>query len=157
MKLQVWDTAGQEQFHSVASSYYRSAHGIMLLYDITSAESFMHVSKWVNNISSNAPTSVKQILIGNKCDMEENKRVIESSRGKMLAEELDMPFLETSAKTDTNVDAAFEAITELIMDGMAEREEGSGLRRETERKPSDVVELNASFKRKSKCCQSASV
>ena len=94
IKLQIWDTAGQEQFHSVATSYYRNAHGIILLYDITSAESFIHVTKWVNSISKNAPTGVKQLLIGNKCDMEDNRRVIERDRGQALAEELDMPFLE---------------------------------------------------------------
>ena len=144
VKLQVWDTAGQEQFHSVASSYYRNAHGIMLVYDITSAESFIHISKWVGNISSNAPTNVKQILIGNKCDMEENKRVIEKNRGKALSDELDMPFLETSAKTNTNVDAAFEAITKLIMEG-----EDLGVK---DGKTNDVVHLNAGPKKKHKCC-----
>lgn len=150
VKLQIWDTAGQEQFHSVASSYYRNSHGIMLIYDITSAESFIHISKWVNNISTNAPTNVKQVLLGNKCDTEENKRVIEKNRGKTLAEELDMPFLETSAKTDTNVDVAFELITQLIMEGDTERREAV----------EDVVNLNGGSSggggggKKPKCCQS---
>lgn len=144
VKLQVWDTAGQEQFHSVASSYYRNAHGIMLVYDITSAQSFIHISKWVGNICSNAPTNVKQILIGNKCDIEENKRVIDKNRGKALSEELDMPFLETSAKTNTNVDAAFEAITKLIMEG-----EDVSIK---DGKTSDVVHLKPGPKKKHKCC-----
>ena len=149
VKLQIWDTAGQEQFHSVASSYYRNAHGIMLIYDITSAESFIHVSKWANNISSNAPTNVAQVLLGNKSDMAENKRVIEMDRGKTLAEELNMPFLETSAKTDTNIDVAFELITQLIMEGDTENKG----------KVEDVVNLHGvggdGSKRGPKCCQSA--
>lgn len=146
VKLQIWDTAGQEQFHSVASSYYRNAHGIVLIYDITSAESFIHISKWANNVSTNAPTNVKQVLLGNKCDMEENKRVIEKDRGKTLAEELNMPFLETSAKTDINVDVAFELIAQLIMEGDADQGE----------EVQDVVNLNAGgSKKKRKCCQSS--
>jgi small GTP-binding protein len=146
VKLQIWDTAGQEQFHSVASSYYRNAHGIMLIYDITSAESFIHISKWVGNISSNAPTNVKQVLIGNKSDMEENRRVIEKNRGRTLAEELNMPFLETSAKTDTNVDVAFEVITQLIMEGNMEKEEVN-----------DVVDLKGDVanNKKTRCCRSS--
>lgn len=152
VKLQIWDTAGQEQFHSVATSYYRNAHGIMLIYDITSAQSFIHISKWVSNISNNAPTNVKQVLLGNKCDMEENKRVIEKDRGKTLAEELNMPFLETSAKADTNIDVAFELITQMIMEGDTERREAV----------EDVVNLNGGSvkgggsSRKKKCCQSSS-
>lgn len=121
VKLQIWDTAGQEQFHSVASSYYRNAHGIMLIYDISSAQSFIHISKWVTNISKNAPTHVKQVLVGNKCDVEEGKRVIEKARGSMLAQELDMPFLETSAKSNVNIDTVFELITMLIMESDAEK------------------------------------
>lgn len=122
VKLQIWDTAGQDKFHSVAASYYRNAHGIMLLYDITSADSFMHISKWVNNISKNAPGEVKQILIGNKCDIPENKRVIEEERGRELARELDMPFLETSAKEGVNVDEAFEVVAKLIMERDKQKE-----------------------------------
>lgn len=143
VKLQIWDTAGQEQFHSVASSYYRNAHGIMLIYDITSAESFIHISKWASNISTNAPTNVKQVLVGNKSDMGDNKRVIEKDRGKTLADELNMPFLETSAKTNTNVDVAFQLMTQLIMEGNMEKEE------EVE----DTVNLHGgSSKKRKKCC-----
>lgn len=151
IKLQIWDTAGQEQFLSVASSYYRNAHGIMLVYDISSAESFIHISKWVNNISTNAPTEVRQVLIGNKCDVEESKRVIEKDRGRMLAQELDMPFLETSAKLDKNIDTAFELVTMMIMEADAERE------KERKRKSDDVLNLhfdepNQTNKKKPKCC-----
>lgn len=146
IKLQIWDTAGQEQFHSVASSYYRNAHGIMLIYDITNAQSFIHVTKWVNNISKNSPSSIKQLLIGNKCDTDESKRVIEKDRGSILAQELDMPFLETSAKMDVNIDAAFELITKLIMDGDLERVRKDSIELRRSNDSSDSV------KKKTKCC-----
>lgn len=146
IKLQIWDTAGQEQFHSVASSYYRNAHGIMLIYDITNAQSFIHVTKWVNNISKNSPSSIKQLLIGNKCDTDESKRVIEKDRGSTLAQELDMPFLETSAKMDVNIDAAFELITKLIMDGDLERVRKDSIEVRRSNDSSDSV------KKKTKCC-----
>lgn len=150
VKLQIWDTAGQEQFHSVASSYYRNAHGIMLIYDISSAESFIHISKWVANIGKNAPTNVKQVLIGNKCDVEEGKRVIEKDRGTMLAKELDMPFIETSAKANINIDTIFELLTVLIMESDVEKN----------KEQLDVVRLtetDETRKKKQKgCCKQSS-
>lgn len=146
VKLQIWDTAGQEQFHSVASSYYRNAHGIMLVYDVTRPESFIHISKWVNNIGANAPTNVKRVLIGNKCDVPEAKRAIEHERGVVLAEELDMPFIETSAKEDVNVNLAFETIALMIMEGEDERE----------KEKEGTVQLNGNGPtdggKKHKCC-----
>lgn len=153
VKLQIWDTAGQEQFHSVASSYYRNAHGIMLIYDISSAESFNHISKWVTNISKNAPTNVKQLLVGNKCDVAEGNRVIDKERGTLLAKELDMPFIETSAKADINIDTIFDQITTLIMEADDQKAK--------EQQKKDVVDLSnesdESRKRKQKtCCKQAS-
>lgn len=127
IKLQIWDTAGQEQFHSVATSYYRNAHGIMLIYDVSKADSFVHITRWVNNISKNSPTDVKQVLVGNKCDVEDNMRVIEKERGTLLAKELDMPFVETSAKADVNVDVVFELLATMIMEASARKEEVPGL------------------------------
>lgn len=153
VKLQVWDTAGQERFHSVATSYYRNAHGIMLIYDVSKAESFLHITKWVNNISKNSPTNVKLILIGNKCDIEDNMRVIERERGTMLAQELNMPFLETSAKLDLNVGTAFELLTTAIMEEGSKREEEEDVGNGT----AGNLHLNRhkedSNVKKHKCCQ----
>ena len=150
VKLQVWDTAGQEQFHSVASSYFRNAHGILLVYDVTSAQSFLQMSRWIERVSRIASPTVKMVLIGNKCDREESIRVIDKSKGEMLAKELDIPFLETSAKNDYNVDVMFELVTMMILETMTTKDQ------EPVNNTTDVVDLQnhseVSPEKKKKCC-----
>lgn len=148
VKLQIWDTAGQEKFQSVASSYYRNAHGIMLVYDVMDAHSFIHISKWVNNISKSASSDIRMVLIGNKCDQEDNLKVIVKDRGKSLARELEIPFIEASAMNDFNVDNAFELVTRMILERQLEKE------KETESVENEVVDLNAHdlVHGKTKCC-----
>ena len=148
VKLQVWDTAGQEQFHSVSWAYYRNAHGVMLLYDLTDVRSFLHISEWVEDIRAHAPSNIKQILIGNKCDITEAQRVIDKEKGAALAQELGIPFLETSAKMCINVEMAFEMITMDMMRSTAATEE---------RRQLDLVNLNqpkpsSSHREHKKCC-----
>lgn len=106
VKLQIWDTAGQERFRTITSSYYRGAHGIIIVYDVTEMESFTNVKQWLNEIDRYASDSVCKLLVGNKCDLVENK-VVTTEMGKALADELGIPFLETSAKDAINVEQAF--------------------------------------------------
>ena len=75
LKLQIWDTAGQERFSTITSSYYRGAHGIIVVYDVTNKESFEKVSTWMQQVSENAPKGVVSVLVGNKTDLT-NKRVV---------------------------------------------------------------------------------
>ncbi|KAL5975563.1 WD40 repeat protein [Asimina triloba] len=106
IKLQIWDTAGQERFRTITSSYYRGAHGIIIVYDVTDQESFNNVKQWLNEIDRYASDSVNKLLVGNKCDMTANK-VVSYEAGKALADEIGIPFLETSARNATNVEQAF--------------------------------------------------
>jgi len=106
IKLQIWDTAGQERFRTITTAYYRGAMGILLVYDVTDEKSFMSIRNWIANVDQFAQDSVNRILIGNKCDMT-TKKVVEYSAGKALADEFGIRFLETSAKSSTNVDEAF--------------------------------------------------
>jgi len=110
IKLQIWDTAGQEKFRTITTAYYRGAMGILLVYDVTDEQSFLNVRNWIRSIEENAPDNVEKILIGNKCDMV-NDRVISTETGRELAEEYGIKFLEASAKTDTNVSEIFTCIT----------------------------------------------
>lgn len=98
-----WDTAGQERFRTITSSYYRGAHGIIIVYDITDRESFDNVKQWLNEIDRYACENVNKLLVGNKCDME-SKRQVEYEEAKAFADERGIPFLETSAKDATNVE-----------------------------------------------------
>ena len=133
VKLQIWDTAGQERFRTITTAYYRGAMGILLVYDVTDERSFnsMHtctrrsapflswhcqwltrglctidIRTWFSNVEQHATEGVNKILIGNKCDWEE-KRVISIEQGQALADELGVPFMEVSAKSNINVEKAF--------------------------------------------------
>lgn len=104
VKLQLWDTAGQERFRTITPSYYRSAHGIIVVYDVTDQESFNSVKTWLSEIDKLASSNVSKLLVGNKCDL---IRVVDSSTGREFADTMSVPFLETSAKSSINVEQAF--------------------------------------------------
>ncbi|KAJ8318795.1 hypothetical protein KUTeg_003886 [Tegillarca granosa] len=109
VKLQIWDTAGQERFRSVTHAYYRDAHALLLLYDVTNKASFDNIRAWLGEINEYAQEDVVIMLLGNKSDMG-GERVIRIEDGERLAKEYGVAFMETSAKLGTNVDLAFMAV-----------------------------------------------
>ncbi|KAL5545502.1 hypothetical protein UlMin_005189 [Ulmus minor] len=98
IKLQIWDTVGQERFRTITSSYYRGAHSII--------ESFNNVKQWLNEIDRYTSENVNKLLVGNKSDLTANK-VVSYEIAKAFADEIGMPFMETSAKNATNVEQDF--------------------------------------------------
>jgi Ras-related protein Rab-1A len=106
VKLQIWDTAGQERFRTITSSYYRGAHGIIIVYDVTDMESFNNIKQWLSEIDRYASDSVCKLLVGNKCDLVDSK-VVDTETAKAFADSLGIPFIETSAKESINVEEAF--------------------------------------------------
>jgi len=106
IKLQIWDTAGQERFRTITSSYYRGAHGIIVVYDVTDQDSFNNVKQWLQEIERYASDTVCKLLVGNKSDLT-TKKVVDWTTAKEYADTLAIPFLETSAKNATNVEQAF--------------------------------------------------
>jgi len=118
IKLQIWDTAGQERFRTITSSYYRGAHGIIIVYDITDKESFDNVRQWLFEIDRYASENVCKLLVGNKSDLS-NKRAVEYEQSKSFANELNISFLETSAKKNAaNVEQAFLTMAAQIKNKM---------------------------------------
>lgn len=120
VKLQVWDTAGQESFRSITRSYYRGAAGALLVYDVSRRETFDHLQSWLEDCSENSNMNLTILLIGNKADLVD-KREVSEAEGQAFAEKHGLMFLETSAKTAHNVEEAFlktgRAIYEKIRSG----------------------------------------
>ncbi len=114
IRLEIWDTAGQERYKSIITKYYRDADGIIMIYDITNKRSFDNIRKWLPELEFNTKKEVDMILIGNKSDIEA-KREVEYQNGKQMADLLNIEFMETSAKDNTNIDKIFiNLITTII-------------------------------------------
>ncbi|XP_055845216.1 ras-related protein Rab-26 isoform X1 [Episyrphus balteatus] len=109
VKLQIWDTAGQERFRSVTHAYYRDAHALLLLYDVTNKVSFDNIRAWLVEIREYAQEDVVIMLLGNKADCGSDRQV-KREEGERLAREYNVAFMETSAKTGLNVGLAFLAV-----------------------------------------------
>ncbi|TXT15668.1 hypothetical protein VHUM_00171 [Vanrija humicola] len=125
VKLQIWDTAGQERFRTITSSYYRGAHGIIVVYDVTDSDTFSNVKQWLLEIDRYAVEGVNKLLVGNKSDLA-TKKVVDYAAAKAFADELGIPFLETSAKNATNVEQAFLTMSKQIKDRMGSSSIASG-------------------------------
>jgi len=112
VKVQIWDTAGQERFRTIAKSYYRGAHGIILVFDVTNQKTFDNIKMWVNQIKEEASSKVCVILIANKIDSEE--RVVSKEDAAALAKNYELKLYEASAKENINVTEAFQDLIENI-------------------------------------------
>ncbi|XP_068095175.1 ras-related protein Rab-3B [Hyperolius riggenbachi] len=119
VKLQIWDTAGQERYRTITTAYYRGAMGFILMYDITNEESYNAVQDWATQIKTYSWDNAQVILVGNKCDMED-ERVIPPEKGKHLADQLGFEFFEASAKENIQVKQVFERLVDIICDKMSD-------------------------------------
>ncbi|OLL24965.1 GTP-binding protein ypt2 [Neolecta irregularis DAH-3] len=144
IKLQIWDTAGQERFRTITTAYYRGAMGILLVYDTTDRKSFDNIRTWFQNVTQHASEDVNKILIGNKCDWDE-KRVVSSEEGQQLANELGIPFIEASAKTNVNVEDAFFLLARDIKKRLLDNQAEGGLM-------ASHVKLDGLQTKKHNCC-----
>jgi Ras-related protein Rab-11A len=109
VKAQIWDTAGQERYRSITSAYYKGAKGCLLVYDITRKASFETIDRWISELKSTSENNLTIILIGNKCDLE-NERQVTKIEGEEKAKYHNMAFIETSALNGTNLDKAFDLL-----------------------------------------------
>ena len=120
VKLQIWDTAGQERFRTLTSVYYRGTHGVIFVYDVTNADTFKSIKKWLHEIDQNCDR-VSRVLLGNKVDDHE-KKVVPLEEAQQFADQIGIPLYETSAKEGKNVEEVFHAITQLLLKQKLETE-----------------------------------
>ena len=112
-RIQLWDTAGQEEFQSISRGYYKSGACALVVYDITDRETFNNVSSWVEECKNNGPSTITLVLVGNKIDLED-KRQVTYEEGEDFANRNNMQFYETSALNGTNIDKLFNDTVESI-------------------------------------------
>ena len=109
IKLQIWDTPGNDRLRTIVNTFYKGAHGIILMYDVTDKRSFNELNLFINNIKNYCNNNIKVVLVGNKCDSSD--RVITEEEGKKFAEKYNIKFFETSAKTGQNINEVFQYIS----------------------------------------------
>lgn len=124
VKLQIWDSAGQERFRTLTTAYYRSAHGILLVYDVNDRETFFHIENWLQEVSRYAASDVNRVLVGNKCDIL-NKREVEYETARIYAEKLGVSFTEASAKDRTNIDKVFNIMARELVAKLGENRDAT--------------------------------
>ena len=113
VKVQIWETAGEERYRSITNAYYKGAKGSLLIYDITNKKSFENIEKWISDLKANTGDNISMILLGNKTDLEE-KRAVSIEEGKNKAEFYNITFMETSAFNGNNINEIFEELMQTI-------------------------------------------
>ena len=132
IKIQIWDTAGQEAFKSITRQYYNGAAAALLVYDVTRRETFDHIASWLEDARKYGNPNMTFMLIGNKCDQDDH-RIVSKEEGEQFAKEKGLLFMETSAKTAENIEEAFtktaEKSVQNINEGVFEvTKESSGIK-----------------------------
>ena len=118
VKIQVWDTAGQDRFRSITKNYYKGAHGIILIYDVTEQKSFDNVKNWMAQIKEEVSERVSIVLVGNKIDDEDNRK-ISTEQGESMAKDYEIMFFECSTKTGQNIDEIFNNLVKKVVENFS--------------------------------------
>ncbi len=134
VKVQLWDTAGQDKFRAITRNYYKGASGIILLFDVTNIKSFENIKKWINEIKEEISEKVSIILIGNKID-NANERKISKEQGEKLASEIGVKFFETSAKTGEGInECVFYLVKKIFENDPEVKNKGRNLKHKSNKK-----------------------
>ena len=142
IKVQIWDTAGEDRFRAITRNYYRGANGIILMYDVTDQKSFEHIRDWVEKIKEDAVEEIIIYLVGNKIDLN-NKRIITNEEGKKLAAEYNIKYYETSVKNSIGVEEVFLSLIKEMDDLFLEK---------NNKEVENPVNFNVKNKNKKNCC-----
>ena len=146
VKLQIWDTAGHEKFRTITTSYYKSAHAIIILYDITQKTSFDHIRNWITEIDKFGKQGVLKVIVGNKSDMENNRKITKEA-AENLALKYGLKSWEVSATDNTNIEEMFlDKIKTLLEKNSKIISDGSSMANNI------FLNKNGKNKKQKKCC-----
>ena len=158
-RVQIWDTAGQEFYKSITRAYYKNSACALIVYDISSKETFDNVSSWIEDCSKNASNTINMVLIGNKSDLKD-KREVNYEEGHELAEKFGIKFYETSAKTGENIQEIFADSVNDIATKLDEgyydlQKQDCGIKQGIIDRNISIERINSeiSSKHKKKCCK----
>ena len=150
IKLELWDTAGQERYKAITAAYYRGAKGAMIVYDVTSKDSFNNVDKWHNELKTKGSQDINIIMIGNKTDLEDIRHV-SSEQGQEKAHFLQIPIMETSALDASNVKESFNRLIQEMYLSVFSKSNDNNKTEKIEEGVSLKVEKNKEEEKKG-CC-----
>jgi len=122
IKLQIWDTAGQEKYRSITQNFYKNAMGVVIVFDLTDEGTFDNVRNWIRQIKNHAGENVCKLLVGNKCDIEENR--VSKEKIAEFVKETNIEYFETSAKNNININEAFYSIAKDVKSKFLKGPEG---------------------------------
>ena len=142
IKVQIWDTAGEDRFRAITKNYYRGANGILLLYDVTDQGSFDRIREWIDIIKEETSEGIIIYLVANKIDLK-NKRIITNADGKKISEEYKISYFETSAKASIGVNEVFESLVKEMDDYYLT----------AHKEQIETIHLNKKEKNKKRCCK----
>ena len=161
IKIQIWDTAGQERYRSITNAYYKGAKAAMVVYDISKRSTFDNIDKWINELKNSGDEDVFILIVGNKCDLEEQREINQEEAGKK-AEMFKCAFIETSAMQAVNIEKAFNILVENVSKKFINKENNSGKKIDDIKGDAIVLNKNDNNKendisnginKKKKCCK----
>ena len=144
IRLQIWDTAGQERFRNIAKSYFHSSDGFIIVYDISNIDSFDRLDYWIDEIKTNSQEITKMVLVGNKCDIIEERKIPKED-GQEFAKNKKIKFFEVSAKEGININESFEFLVKEILKSFSPKEN-------LKRRASKVLSTPVKMSKKRSCC-----
>jgi small GTP-binding protein len=133
IKVQIWDTAGQDRYKSITKSYIKGANGIILIYDVTKRKTFEGIQNWVKQIKEQVSSRVCVALVANKID-EKDKREVTEQEGIRLGKDIGYPFYESSAKDGINIDECFDNLIKQIIINYSDMSENNNTKLEVNKK-----------------------
>ena len=150
-KIEIWDTAGQERYKSITSAYYKGAKGAIVVYDITSEQSFRNIEIWIHEVKGKALNNLQIMIIGNKTDLYKERK-ISKEQGIQKAKTLNLNLFEASALDKTNVNEAFNCLLKEIYLNIKNISRNNEANNEGENFGKNGIEINIENKKKKKCC-----